>query len=277
LLLIRVTNYTVIKRGCKSALAGYNLAMLEGLNHVEFGGGFVRVEGSHAELCLAQATSDHYADAQLDDTHGLSRRRYHWRPPLQFSLRARFSHDAAGLRGTAGFGFWNVPFGPGDARVPALPQAIWFFFGSQPHNLPLALDVAGSGWKASCLDASRKAALLWAPLAPLALLAMQSASVYRWLWPRIQRALGVSEAEVQVDMDRWHSYCIDWEPNGATFAVDEQPILRAPISPRGPLGFVTWIDNQYAIATPRGRFGWGLLDIEQGQCLEIADLGINQA
>jgi hypothetical protein len=249
--------------------------MLTNLNRVEVGGGMVRVEGDYAELRLPGASSQRYADAQLDDTHGRARGNYQWCPPLQLSVHARFSQDSQRLRGTAGFGFWNVPFGPGSARLPALPRAIWFFFGSPPHNVPLALGVTGSGWKASCLDASRKAALLWAPLAPFSLLAMQSESVYRSLWPRIQRALGISEAEVQVDMRRWHAYRICWQPDGAIFSIDGEPILRTSVSPRGPLGFVAWIDNQYAIATPRGRFGWGLLEIRQTQWLEITDLRID--
>jgi hypothetical protein len=251
--------------------------MLRYLSRVQTGSGSVQLEKESAILYLGLADSHQYSDAQLDDTHGKARSHYCWEPPLQFSLRARFSHDADRLRGTAGFGFWNAPFGPGGARLPALPRAIWFFFGSPPHNVPLALDVAGSGWKASCLDASRKPALLWAALAPLWLLIMQSESGYRRLWPRIQRALGVSETELQVDMQQWHSYRIDWMPEGATFWIDERPLLGAPISPRGPLGFVAWIDNQYAIATPRGRFGWGLLDIRQVQWLEIAHLEIDAA
>jgi hypothetical protein len=251
--------------------------MLRNLNRHEVGRGSVGVHEANVKLCLKKADARQYSDAQVDDTHGTSRRRYCWRPPLRLSLQARFSHDADQLRGTAGFGFWNVPFGPGCARLPALPRAIWFFFGSAPHNVPLALDVGGSGWKASCLDASRTPALLWVPVAPLALLAMQSESLYRWLWPHIQRALGVSEAKVEVDMRQWHSYSIEWGPDGATFSVDKQPILNAHTSPRGPLGFVAWIDNQYAIATPRGRFGWGLVDINQTQCLEIADLCIARA
>jgi hypothetical protein len=248
--------------------------MLGDLNRYEVGQGSVRIRDANVKLCLKKADARQYSDAQVDDTHGRSRRHYCWRPPLRLSLQARFSHDADQLRGTAGFGFWNVPFGPGDARLPALPRAIWFFFGSPPHNVPLALDVGGSGWKASCIDASRTAALLWVPVAPLALLAMQSESLYRRLWPHIQRALGVSEAQVPVDVRQWHSYSIQWATDGATFSVDEQAVLSAPTSPRGPLGFVAWIDNQYAIATPRGRFGWGLVDVLQTQWLEIADLRI---
>jgi hypothetical protein len=251
--------------------------MLSNLNRVEIGEGVVEIEADHARLCLMGASSRRYSDAQLDDTRGLARRHYRWRRPLRLSLRARFSHRVGELRGTAGFGFWNVPFGPGQARVPALPRAVWFFFGSPPHDVPLALDVAGSGWKASCLDAGRAGALVWAPAAPFALLAMRSKPLYRRLWPRIQSALGISEAEVGVDTREWHRYVVEWGADGALFLVDGRTILHAPASPRGPLGFVAWIDNQFAIASPRGRLGWGLVDIDQAQWLEMAGLAVDRA
>ncbi len=36
-------------------------------------------------------------------------------------------------------------------------------------------------------------------------------------------------------------------------------LFRAPQAPSQPLGFVAWLDNEYAVATPRGelRFGKG--------------------
>ena len=37
-------------------------------------------------------------------------------------------------------------------------------------------------------------------------------------------------------------------------------VFRAPNPPAGPLGFVAWIDNQYAIATPRGQLHFGTLN-----------------
>jgi len=76
------------------------------------------------------------------------------------------------------------------------------------------------------------------------------------------------------DLRPWRRYAIDWGSNGADFWVDDRLVLHAPVAPRGPLGFVAWLDNQYAIATPRGRFGWGLLDVVEPQWLEIADLEI---
>jgi hypothetical protein len=193
---------------------------------------------------------------------------------VRLAVRARFSHPADSLVGTAGFGFWNVPFGPDLRALPALPRAIWFFFGSTPHNVPLADGVPGHGWKAACLDAARLGALVWAPLAPFSLLAMRREKLYRWLWPRIQRGLAVSEAVVAVSMDGWHSYELEWRVSDAEFWVDGQLVLHSPVAPHGSLGFVAWIDNQYAIATPRGDFGWGLLPVEESQWLEISDLEI---
>ncbi len=89
------------------------------------------------------ATSRQYSNAQVDDYRGLSRRRFPWRPPAKLTVRARFSHPAGHLKGTAGFGFWNDPFLMTGARLPALPQAIWFFYASPPSDM--RLDLAHSG------------------------------------------------------------------------------------------------------------------------------------
>ena len=53
------------------------------------------------------------------------------------------------------------------------------------------------------------------------------------------------------------------------FRVDEQIVHRAPYAPRGPLGFIAWIDNQYAVVTPQGHFRFGLLAIDQPQTLNL--------
>ena len=103
-------------------------------------------------------------------------------------MRARFSHPANELRGTAGFGFWNDPFMMTGARIPTLPRAIWFFYGSPPSNIKLDRHAPGHGWKAATIDALRPAAFLLAPLAPLAVPLMNLPSLYRRLWPFIQRA-----------------------------------------------------------------------------------------
>jgi len=225
-------------------------------------------------LFLHGATRSRYSNAQIDDTSGRRRRHYRWRPPLRLELDARFSRSGADLVGTAGFGFWNAPFGAGSAMRPALPQTLWFFYGSPPHNVPLAHGVPGWGWKAACLDAGRWAALAWVPMAPLAILGMQWKVVYRRLWPRIQRSLAVAEALVPGQINEWRHYVLDWQVDRARFRVDDRLVLETSEVPRGPLGFVAWMDNQYAIATPGGRFGWGLLDVTSPQWLDIGGLSI---
>jgi hypothetical protein len=171
-------------------------------------------------------------------------------------VRARASRQ---LAGTAGFGFWNNPFSP-LGGAPALPSAIWFFHASQPSDMPLALGVPGRGWKAACIDATRVAALAWAPLAPAVVLANHVPELRRRIWPRVQRALGVAEASIDAPEPRWRTYTIEWRPDAARFAVDGETVLETDRPPRGPLGFVAWVDNQWMVATPRGRFGWGLLE-----------------
>jgi hypothetical protein len=216
---------------------------------------------------------DEYTNAQIDDYQGLPRRDFPWRPPLRLTVRARFSHpyDTApkGLSGTAGFGFWNDPFLMTERRLPTLPRALWFFYGSPPSDMKLDLGVPGDGWKAATIDALHPIAFLLAPLAVPAAVLMNVPRFYRALWPPLQRALKVREATADVPMTAWHTYVIQWGPKRAVFSIDGESVLESAPSPRGPLGFVMWLDNQYMIAKPWGRFGWGLLAAPGRQWLEI--------
>ena len=224
---------------------------------------------SGLRLYNVAADSRAYTNAQLDDYQGLARRDFLWRPPLRLSLRARFSHPAAALSGTAGFGFWNDPFLMTGWRWPALPRALWFFFASSPSDMALAYDMPGWGWKAAVIDATRLAGLRWLPLAPVLAPAMRSRAIYRRLWPHVQRDLGIAEARVAGEITVWRRYEIVWGDRGTDFFVDGQPVLQGAPSPRGPLGLVIWIDNQYLIVHPTGRLEHGILPLPHTQWLEI--------
>ena len=246
----------------------------------------MELTSSGVRLITRGASAGRYSDAQIDDYHHLSRRGFRWHPPLKLTVRARFSHPVAGdgprdgapaereLRGTAGFGFWNDPFLMTGTRRPALPRAIWFFYSSPPSNMKLDIAVPGHGWKAATIDALRPVSLVLAPLAPAAALLMNIPALYRVIWPPIQRAINVQEALTVADMTEWHTYAIRWGIERSTFCVDGEPLLENVPSPRGPLGFVMWLDNQYLVATPQGRIRWGLLDAPARQWLESECLTI---
>ncbi len=235
----------------------------------QVGGGRLVLGEAGLRLLLAGARRRRYADAQIDDYTGLARRDFPWRPPLRLTVRARVSGP---LAGTAGFGFWNNPFSPLGGS-PALPAAIWFFHAAPPSDMPLALGVPGHGWKATCIDTTQPAALAWAPLALPVILANQAPALQRRIWPSIQRSLRIAEAPIPAPGQDWRSYSLEWQADGARFSIDNRIIFTTERAPRGPLGFVAWVDNQWMVATPRGRFGWGLLDTP-AQWMDLASVRI---
>jgi hypothetical protein len=219
---------------------------------------FVNVDTKHQRI----------TNAQIDDYQPLSRREFRWQPPLTMTVRARFSHPAGELSGTAGFGFWNDPFMMTGRLSPALPRALWFFYASPPSDIKLDLAAPGSGWKAATLDAIRLPALTYLPFAPILVPLMRWEAVYRWLWPRVQRALCICEAPLAVDMTKWHTYVLVWEKRAARFLIDGETMLICP-SPGGRLGFVMWLDNQSMEVKPWGEFRYRRLDAPGRQWLEV--------
>lgn len=239
------------------------------LTHV-VGAGRIGHRSDSVRLVNGATSATHYSNAQLDDYHGLERRSFPWRPPLALTVRARFSHSASELRGTAGFGFWNDPFGMSGRRWPTLPRAIWFFFNSPQAPMKLALETPGYGWRAATIDGWRVPFLLLAPTAPLAWPLMRWQWLYQRIWPLAQWAIGVREAMVDVDLTAWHTYELHWGCTDAAFYVDGERVLTTRRSPRGPLGMVLWLDNQGVILRP-GKFPRPLL-LATGheQWLEVA-------
>ncbi|MGQ0601543.1 MAG: hypothetical protein ACT4QE_07585 [Anaerolineales bacterium] len=264
------------------------------LHRVEIGGGRVQQEEERWRLSLPPLSYCQYADAQLDDygpaarrranfvgereaqqrfSTGASRRRLPDSAPMRMSLRARASH--AQPAGTLGFGFWNNPFTLTGGGVLAAPNTVWFFYASPPSDMALAEDVPGRGWKAATLNAGRYPALLIAPAAAAAIALTFVPGLGRPVMSLARRFAQAHEAMLgEVALTDWHTYEIDWLEHEAIFRVDGVERLRSPSPPRGPLGFVLWIDNQYAIASRAGKFGFGLCETQEEQWLEVEGMEV---
>ena len=217
-----------------------------------------------------------YRLAQLDDYSTLPRMRFHWHPPVSLALRARVS--AAELPGTWGFGLWNDPFTAslglsGTARrLPALPEAAWFFYASPPNYLALHDTHPAQGLLAATFASRRIPTLLLAAGLPaLPLLAWPLTA--RWLRHVARRFVAEDALRLDLDPTQWHSYRLDWHTDGVSFAVDGESCFSTPVVPRAPLGLVLWIDNQYAAFPPDGRLRFGTLP-NLSAWLELADLAI---
>jgi hypothetical protein len=247
------------------------------------GSGSLALLDTTLRMQLPATPAGHYADAQIDDYGQLARSQFPWHPPLRMEIRSRSSHPAATsssslrgsahLRGTAGFGFWNYPFSlRGDILM--LPEAIWFFYAAPPSNMALVPGIPGWGWKAQVVHAMRSEALL--ALIPTAfatswgLFKRDSRPAARWL----QRLSGAQEAVLDLDMTSWHTYTLDWQKEVARFWVDGVEVLYAANPPTRALGFVAWLDNQFAIVTPQGLLRFGSTPTD-AQWFEIADLSIS--
>jgi hypothetical protein len=218
-------------------------------------------------LGLQKGDSLSYRDAQLDDYSGLPRHKFPHRT-LSLSLRAKASSNSAA--GTWGFGLWNDPFGlslgfgGSPFRLPALPNALWFFSASPQNYLSFRNDKPAQGFLAQTFRSPKFHPLLFA--AGLAL--PFSRKTTRKLLSRVINEDGVA---LSVDMAQWHAYRLEWSPKRARFYVDDALAFESLVSPNPPLGVIIWIDNQYAAFTPEGKIAFGVLEGDD-EWLEVEDI-----
>lgn len=242
---------------------------------------WVRFAVGHAEVerepgllrfTVEGAEQGQLSDAEIDDHRTVPRHRLPWTPPLRMTVRARTSHPSGQLLGTAGFGFWNDPFDwVGNVQVP--PNALWFFYASAPSDMAFVPDIAGQGWKAALLNGGRADRLTMA----VGNLAFQLPGMSKLVFRLAQTRVGAHELVLSsVDLTEWHEYQIDWFEGEARFSVDGKQVLCAPNPPRVPLGFVAWVDNNYAVMGPGRHFAFGRIAVPHRQWMELAQVRIEK-
>jgi hypothetical protein len=218
-----------------------------------------------------------YRLAQIDDYGNLSRRSLPWRVPARLKLRARAS--SVDIPGTWGFGFWNDPFTMGIIqgvemlRLPALPNTAWFFIASEQNYLSLRDDLPANGPLSATFRSPHLPSLLLALGSPL-LVGMLIPAFRGWMRRLARRFVKQGATRFAVDLTGWHTYEIDWREQGTSFFVDGQSVLQGAPSPKGPLGLVIWVDNQYAAYRPDGKFQTGTCDCQSPSWIEVEDIRV---
>ncbi len=218
-----------------------------------------------------------YRLAQLDDYAALPRKDFPWRPPLTLNLEVRVSEKD--IPGTWGFGFWNDPFslslglGGSTHKFPALPNAAWFFHASPENYLSLRNDLPANGLLAATFKS---------PTWPSALLALGIPLLPFLAWKtaaRLSRRLGrrivhQDATQINCDLKKWQQYALTWVHDTVSFFVNGENVFETGFTPNSRLGFLLWIDNQYAAFPPNGRLAYGTLANPSPASLAVRDLRI---
>ncbi len=243
---------------------------MKALQHLHYGNGIVTPteNGYRLKIGPMAGRTSRYTNAQVDNYRGLQRNQFPNLPGQRIQLDARFSHPADQLVGTAGFGFWNACYGEITLKGITLPQATWFFFGSQRNHFPFSVEHAGNGWFANTIDVNRWKSLRWFPaLGPLALL-NRIPRIRHWIMPKIHHDFNIALQPIDIDITEWHRYALEWTASGCNFWVNDTLVCKTQHSPRGPLGFCCWMDNQYLSVTDTGKVAMGYEDVPEVQWLE---------
>jgi hypothetical protein len=238
-------------------------------------GGRIEREGEVIRLIIPPTTSAGYTDAQIDDYEHELPRTFVNKPPQHLRIRARFSHPAGAMKGTAGFGFWNHPF-TREGGVIEAPQNVWFFYGSPESNMQLAKGVPGHGFKAASLssplpsvEGKGAGASLTKVLMAAGNLALKLPGISTLAMYAARKFIAANEVLLNTDMTQWHDYSIDWLPDETMFSVDGQVVMRAARPPHSALGFVAWVDNYRATATPDSEYEFAYVDVPEPQWMEL--------
>lgn len=223
-----------------------------------------------ARLIVDGAVAGELSDAEIDDHRTAPRWNLHWSPPLTMTVRARFSHAAGELIGTAGFGFWNDPF-DWTGNVQAPPNALWFFYASPQSDMSFVRGMRGHGWRAGFLNGGTANPVTMAIGNAL----FKMPGMDKLVFATAEKMMRAQECLLdEIDMTGWHTYKIEWRPEEAIFWVDDQEKFRAANPPTVPLGFVAWVDNNATTMGPGKEFSFTRVAVPFREWMEVAYVAI---
>lgn len=236
-------------------------------------------EDSNGSLLLSTppGLAGQYRLAQFDDYQHIRRPEFSWQAPIRMTLRARCCNPQH--NGTWGFGLWNDPFSlklgiAGSARrIPVLPNCAWFFYASAPNHLEFYDRYPAQGFLAATFASRLIPAVVLLPgllLTPL--LAIPSTA--RLMRKLLRLLIDQDAVQININPIEWHNYRLDWLADQVAFYVDDICVLQTGTAPKGHLGLVLWIDNQFAAFPADGHLRFGTLDNPIETRLEISDLTI---
>jgi hypothetical protein len=99
----------------------------------------------------------------------------------------------------------------------------------------------------------------------------------RWLRPLGRCAVRQDSLALDLNLTCWHRYSLEWNLERVVFSLDDEVVFETPVAPRGPLGLVLWVDNQYAAYPPDGRLAYGFLTTPESAWLEVRDVTLTAA
>jgi hypothetical protein len=232
-------------------------------------------QGWHLEIPAGKRGG--YRLAQLDDYANRSRKDFLWHPPLTTTLLARASYKD--IPGTWGFGLWNDPFSlslglsGGVRRFPALPNTAWFFHASLENHLSFQKDKPAQGFLAQTFNSPPMPPgllALAAPVFPLLTLPW----IAKRIRPVIARVIKDDSTSIYLDVTQWHQYALQLEQSLVRFKIDNVEIFQTKVAPISPLGFVIWIDNQFASFPPTGKLAYGTMENSRPAWIEVKQIEI---
>lgn len=236
-------------------------------------GAQVTAQADGWQLAVPPAAAGRYQLAQVDDYSSLARRAFPHRLPLRLELHAQVS--APNLPGTWGFGLWNDPFSlrlglrRAERRLPVLPNCAWFFHASPQNYLSLRSDLPPHGWLAGVFSSPPLPGLAVILPAALGLPGLLWPPLARWLRRALRGIIHEDAARLPVDPTQEHAYALEADAHGTRFFVDGELAFQTHLAPRGRLGLVLWVDNQFAAFAPDGRLRFGVLPSSQAAWLAL--------